>query len=53
MVSENALEQRIEQLRLLLYKAYNCAENENSVLQISEELDMLLNQLDKREKEAN
>ncbi|HLQ71117.1 MAG TPA: aspartyl-phosphate phosphatase Spo0E family protein [Bacillota bacterium] len=47
MVSQKTLEQKIEQLRQEMYQAYNTGESENNVLRISEELDMLLNQLQK------
>jgi len=45
LVTKKTLEQKIEQLRLQMYQAYNRGESQSSVLRISEELDMLLNQL--------
>jgi len=41
---EESLEQRIERLKLRMYEAYKDVNNYEAVLEISQELDKLLNQ---------
>jgi len=41
---EESLEERIEKLKLRMYEAYKDVNNYDAVLEISQELDKLLNQ---------
>lgn len=50
LASKKTLEQKIEQLRLQMYQAYNSGEGSGNVLRLSEELDTLLNQLNELER---
>jgi len=42
---EESLEERIEKLKLKMYEAYKDVNNYDAVLEISQELDKLLNRL--------
>ncbi|MCM3398128.1 aspartyl-phosphate phosphatase Spo0E family protein [Oceanobacillus profundus] len=50
MENRKQLELRIEQLRVKMYHASKDNLNDNKVIEISQELDALLNELDKLEK---